>query len=50
MPQKWYRRLWAKVVGAKRIVVVIEDLDRTDAGDSVYEFLKELRKYYVPYE
>lgn len=50
VPQKWYRRLWAKVVGAKRIVVVIEDLDRTDAGDSVYEFLKELRKYYVPYE
>lgn len=50
VPRRWYRKLWARIVGVKQIVVIIEDLDRTDDGDSVYEFLKELRKYYVPYE
>lgn len=32
----------------KHLVVIIEDLDRTENGDSVYHFLKELRKYYLP--
>lgn len=50
VPRRWYRKLAARITGVKQIVVIIEDLDRTDDGDSVYEFLKELRKYYVPYE
>jgi hypothetical protein len=29
-------------------IVVIEDLDRTDDNEAVVNFLKELRKYYVP--
>lgn len=29
-------------------IVVIEDLDRTDDGEAVINFLKELRRYYVP--
>lgn len=44
------RNLWTKVVGRKHLVVIIEDLDRTEDGESVYHFLKELRKYYVPDE
>lgn len=48
VPKKWYKWLWEKICGAKQIVVVIEDLDRTDEGDCVYTFLKELRKYYIP--
>lgn len=50
LPKTWWRRLWSKIRGTKHIVVIIEDLDRTEAGDSVYLFLKELRKYYVPDE
>ena len=32
----------------KHYIVIIEDLDRTDDGDAVINFLKELRKYYIP--
>lgn len=32
----------------RHYIVVIEDLDRTDDGLAVINFLKELRKYYVP--
>lgn len=32
----------------RHIIIVIEDLDRTDKDQVVLEFLKELRKYYVP--
>lgn len=31
-----------------KYIVVVEDLDRTDDGKSVIEFLTELRKYYLP--
>ncbi len=48
LPKNWYTRLISMISGAKHIVVVIEDLDRTEDGDKVYHFLKELRKYYVP--
>ena len=37
-----------KMVKEYPIIVVIEDLDRTDDNDAVVNFLKELRKYYVP--
>ena len=47
-PKRWYSKLRIGPVETKHIVVVIEDLDRTQGGDSVYKFLKELRKYYVP--
>lgn len=33
---------------SQHYIVVIEDLDRTDDNDAVVNFLKELRKYYVP--
>lgn len=48
LPKNWCRRLVSRIIGTKHIVVVIEDLDRTEDGDKVYHFLKELRKYYVP--
>lgn len=32
----------------KHYIVIIEDLDRTDDGYAVVNFLKELRKYYIP--
>lgn len=32
----------------KRYIVIIEDLDRTDSPEAVMQFLKELRKYYIP--
>ena len=47
-PKDWIRRIEAFWGTRKHIVVVIEDLDRTQGGDKVYEFLKEIRKYYVP--
>lgn len=31
----------------KKFIVIIEDLDRTDNGEAVIHFLKELRKYYI---
>ncbi len=31
-----------------RYIVVLEDLDRTEDANSVINFLKELRKYYIP--
>lgn len=31
-----------------RYIIVVEDLDRTNDGKSVIEFLTELRKYYLP--
>ena len=49
-PRHWYSPLWNLLFGTKHIVVVIEDLDRTEDGEMVYHFLKELRKYYVPNE
>lgn len=48
--RNWWNKLWAYLFGTKHYVVVVEDLDRTDDGESVYRFLKELRKYYVPDE
>ncbi|MBE6915999.1 MAG: hypothetical protein E7471_05125 [Ruminococcaceae bacterium] len=36
------------ILNSKRYIVVIEDLDRTDDGEAVIHFLKELRKYYIP--
>lgn len=42
---KW----WAKYIRkGVHYIVVIEDLDRTNQTDSVLQFLKELRKYYIP--
>lgn len=41
---KW----WVKWRKGTHYIVVIEDLDRTDAPEVVLQFLKELRKYYVP--
>lgn len=32
----------------KHYIVVLEDLDRSDDGEGIINFLKELRKYYVP--
>lgn len=32
----------------KHYIVVLEDLDRSDDGEGIVNFLKELRKYYVP--
>lgn len=31
-----------------KYIIVVEDLDRTNDGESVIEFLTELRKYYLP--
>lgn len=50
VPKKWYKAIASRVLGTKHIVVIIEDLDRTEDGESMYYFLKELRKYYIPYE
>ena len=47
-PKDFFHSVLARFVGTKHIIVVIEDLDRTQDGNRVYEFLKELRKYYVP--
>lgn len=33
----------------KKYIIVIEDLDRIDDGDTVVQFLTELRKYYIPH-
>lgn len=44
----FWNRLKSVLVSRKHLVVIIEDLDRTENGDSVYHFLKELRKYYLP--
>jgi len=46
----WWRKIWTSVFGTKHLVVIIEDLDRSEDGESIYHFLKELRKYYVPDE
>lgn len=43
---RWKR--WMKWRKGTRYIVVIEDLDRTDNPDVVLQFLKELRKYYIP--
>lgn len=48
MPRRWYKLPFEKIAKRKHYVVVIEDLDRTTDGESVYHFLQELRKYYVP--
>ena len=47
-PTDVWRRIGMWFGIRKHIIVVIEDMDRTQDGSSVYEFLKELRKYYVP--
>lgn len=39
---------WVKWRKGAHYIVVIEDLDRTDAPEVILQFLKELRKYYVP--
>ncbi len=36
------------LIKRKRYIIIIEDLDRTTDADAVINFLKELRKYYVP--
>lgn len=38
----------APIWRSRHYIVVIEDLDRTDDNEAVVNFLKELRKYYVP--
>ena len=44
-----YKRKWHKRnKKGRHYIVVIEDLDRTDDSEAVVNFLKELRKYYVP--
>ena len=42
--QNWKHRPFRE----RRYIVVVEDLDRTNDGSSVIEFLTELRKYYLP--
>lgn len=42
------RHFWNRQKSGTRYIVVIEDLDRTEAPETVLSFLKELRKYYVP--
>lgn len=46
--KNWFNCIVSKLLGKRHLIVVIEDLDRTQDADSVYHFLKELRKYYVP--
>ena len=41
---KWIQKVWLN----GRFIVVVEDLDRTDDPKAVINFLKELRKYYIP--
>lgn len=41
---KWWRQLKK----GTHYIVVIEDLDRTDSNEVIFQFLKELRKYYIP--
>lgn len=41
-------KFWTKWRKGTRYIVVIEDLDRTDSPKVVLQFLKELRKYYLP--
>lgn len=38
-----------KFTFGKKYIIVIEDLDRIDDGDTVVQFLTELRKYYIPH-
>lgn len=42
--QNWKHRPFRE----RRYIIVVEDLDRTNDGSSVIEFLTELRKYYLP--
>lgn len=37
-----------KLLRGQKYIIVVEDLDRTNDGKSVIEFLTELRKYYLP--
>lgn len=37
-----------KLLRGHKYIIVVEDLDRTNDGKSVIEFLTELRKYYLP--
>ena len=37
-----------KPFSGKTYIIVVEDLDRTDDGNAVIDFLTELRKYYLP--
>ena len=50
LPKHIWNRLKSIFCKRKHFVVIIEDLDRAENGDSVYLFLKELRKFYVPNE
>ena len=51
-PGEWIRdktQNWKhKPFREHKYIIVVEDLDRTDDGKSVIEFLTELRKYYLP--
>ena len=42
------KRQWKHMARRRHYVIIVEDLDRTENGRSVYHFLKELRKYYMP--
>ena len=48
----WIRRITKKCkcrpLREHTYIIVVEDLDRTNDGKSVIEFLTELRKYYLP--
>lgn len=48
----WIRRKTARwkcrPLREHKYIIVVEDLDRTNDGQSVIEFLTELRKYYLP--
>ena len=50
IPNRWFEFLLNVIRGKRHFVVVIEDLDRTQEANSVYHFLKEMRKYYIPSE
>lgn len=47
-PRHLHWRWWVKLRKGTHYIVVIEDLDRTDSNEVILQFLKELRKYYIP--
>ena len=47
-PRYLHWKWWRKLRKGTRYIVVIEDLDRTDSNEVIFQFLKELRKYYIP--
>lgn len=47
-PRYLHWKWWRKLRKGTHYIVVIEDLDRTDSNEVIFQFLKELRKYYIP--